>query len=163
MHSCVRPYKAIQSRPHKISDFPLQNSSKILPHSFLWKNLNNAWKNSALLSLPLFTSCNRPIDFIMLLFSMLLTRVMWDSELEPLSSYLIAVTGWTGLKGVEQDLSGLNGLEGYRNEMKSIHSYRNGVALQLLSSVIPWQTWDVFHVMKDTIFYLKAFMVRKTK
>ena len=40
---------------------------------------------------------------------MLSIRVMWNSELEPLSSYLFAVMGWTGLKGVEQDLSGLNG------------------------------------------------------
>ena len=37
---------------------------------------------------------------------------------------------------VWQDLSGLNGLEGYRNEMKSIHSYRNGVSFLAHSKVI---------------------------
>ena len=41
-----------------------------------------------------------------------------------------------GLKGVEQDLSGLNGLEGYRNEIKSIHSYRNQVSFLAHSKII---------------------------
>ena len=40
------------------------------------------------------------------------------------------------MKRVKQDLSGLNELEGNRTEMRSIHSYRNGVSFLAHSKVI---------------------------